>query len=125
MQVAYVFDFVEVKEEDSENSAQVQNPEGEGVVRVKLPRDDEFIGVVVNRLGGNKMEVKCSDGKTRNSRVPGRFRRRFWLRPGDFVIVKLWEFDKDKADIIHQYRKGPQVDKLRKMGKLDNLKDEF
>jgi len=119
-------DFEEIIEEDSNgNAVEGQSQEGEGPVRVRLPRDGEHIGKVVQRLGGNKMDVMCDDGKNRNSRVPGRFRRKFWLRPGDFVIVKGWEFDDSKADIIHQYRKGPQVDKLRKIGKLDNLKDSF
>ena len=116
-------DFEEVVEEGAEE--QVSEGQLEGPVRVKLPGKGEHIGKVVQRLGGNKMDIKCSDGKNRNSRVPGRFKRRFWLRPGDFVIVKPWEFDDSKADIIHQYRKGPQVDRLKKMGKLDNLKDEF
>ncbi|MAG37793.1 translation initiation factor IF-1A [Candidatus Pacearchaeota archaeon] len=116
-------DFQEVKEEGQE---EIPQGEGEGIVRVRLPRGErEFIGVVVQRLGGNKMEIKCTDGKTRNSRVPGRFKRRFWLRPGDYVIVEVWELDDSKADIIHQYRKGPQVDKLKKMGKVEGLKEEF
>ena len=116
-------DFQEVKEEEPANS-QVEQ-EQEGGFRIKLPRKGEFIGKVIQRLGGNRMEVKCTDGKTRNSRVPGRFKRRFWLRPGDFVIVKPWEFDDDKADVIFQYRKGPAVSQLKKRGLLDNLKDEF
>jgi translation initiation factor 1A len=116
-------DFEEIKEEGEGEGQQEQGLDGP--VRVRLPREGEHIGKVVQRLGGNKMDVMCDDGKNRNSRVPGRFKRRFWLRPGDFVIVKPWEFDDSKSDIIHQYRKGPQVDRLRKMGKLDSLKDEF
>ena len=100
------------------------NQEGEGPIRVKMPRDGELIGVVVQRLGGNKMDIKATDGKSRNSRVPGRFRRKFWLRPGDFVIIMPWESDDDKADIIFQYR-GGQVNQLKKRGLVDGLKDDF
>ena len=117
-------DFQEIREE-TESEQEQEGQEYEGPVRVKLPHKGEFIGKVIQRLGGNKMEVKCNDGKTRNSRVPGRFRRKFWLRPGDFVIVKPWEFDDDKADIIFQYRKGPAVSQLKRKGLLDNLQDEF
>jgi len=116
-------DFTEVKEEGQEESQGEQEQE-EGV-RVKMPREGEFIGLVVQRLGGNRMEVKCTDGKTRNARVPGRFKRKFWLRPGDYVLVKPWEFDDNKADIIFQYRKGTAVEQLKRRGLLKDLRDGF
>lgn len=112
-------DFEEVVEEGSENQ------EGEQVsTRVRLPKGKELIGKIIQRLGGNRMEVLSTDGKTRNSRVPGRYRRRMWLRPGDFVIILPWEDNDDKADIIFQYRKN-QAYQLKKKGFVDSLKDEF
>ncbi len=118
-------DFEEVKEEDSGKKPVVaEQGEQEVSARVKLPHKGELIGVVVQRLGGNKMEVKATDGKTRNSRVPGRFKRRMWLRPGNFVIIAPWESDDSKADIIYQYR-GNQINQLRRRGLLDRLREEF
>lgn len=114
-------------EEDSDNSKTPQNQENQNPdapTRVKLPGKGEFLGKVIQRLGGNRMDVLCTDGKTRNSRVPGRYRRRMWLRPGNFVIVQPWEFDDNKADIVFQYR-GPSINQLQKKGLLDNLKDDF
>ena len=70
------------------------------------------------------MEVKCTDGKTRNCRVPGRFSRSMWLRPKDIVLIKPWEFDDCKADVIFKYD-GNAANQLRKRGLLANLKDEF
>jgi translation initiation factor 1A len=133
-------DFKEVKEEEKPAVAKPgvqgkkpakkqgkkpwQKQGEEAPSRVRLPRGREVIGMVVQRYGGNKMEVRGSDGKTRNGRVPGRYKRRMWLRPGDFVIIEPWEDDDEKADIVFQYR-GGQVNQLRKRGLLEGLQNEF
>src|SRR3990167_9286057 len=77
--------------------------ESEKLTRVRLPRGEEIIGIVEQRLGGNKMMVSCFDGKNRNCRVPGRLRRKLWLRPGDVVIVEPWELDKNRGDVLFKY----------------------
>lgn len=100
-----------------------ENPE-EIITRVKLPRNGEVIGVIEQRLGGNKMLVNCLDGKSRNCRVPGRLRRALWLRPGDVVIIELWELDKDKGDVIFKYRPN-QIEWLKEKGYLKKDKTEF
>jgi len=75
----------------------------EGPLRVKLPRENQVIGIIEQRLGGNKMMISCTDKKSRNCRVPGRLRRKLWLRPRDVVIVEPWEFDKERGDVIFKY----------------------
>lgn len=115
-------DFEEVKEEGEE----IQTVDEQGMpTRVRTPRKGELIGVIVQRLGGNRMEVLCSDGKTRNCRVPGRFKRSMWLRPKDFVLVQPWPDNDDKADVIFHYKNQGALNQLRKRGFLDNLKIEF
>lgn len=101
------------------------NEENEEIVtRVKLPHGEETIGIVESRLGGNKMMVRCLDGKNRNCRIPGRLKRKLWLRPNDIVIVEPWEFDKDKGDIIFKYRPN-QVEWLKRNGYLEKENVEF
>ncbi len=100
-----------------------QNQE-EKTFHVRLPRGEELIGVIEQRLGGNKMMVNCSDGKSRNCRVPGRLRRKLWLRPDDVVIIQPWELDKNKGDVIFKYRPN-QVAWLRKKGYLKQETSEF
>ena len=101
------------------------NANGEQIIsRAPLPRGEEMIGVVEQRLGGNKMFVACLDGKTRNCRVPGRLKRKLWLRPGDVVIVEPWELDKNKGDIILKYKPN-QIEWLKKKGYLSAEKSEF
>lgn len=100
------------------------NQEEQVVTRVRLPRGEETIGIIEQRLGGNKMLVNCLDGKTRNCRVPGRLKRELWLRPGDVVIVEPWELDKNKGDIIFKYRPN-QVEWLKNKGYLKKDTLEF
>ena len=101
-----------------------ENPEQEKITRVRLPRKNQVLGIIEQRLGGNKMEVSCLDGKTRNCRVPGRLKRYLWLRPGDVVIVEPWELENNKADVLFKYRRN-QVAWLRKNGYLEQEKEEF
>jgi translation initiation factor 1A len=91
---------------------------------VKLPRGKESLGIIEQRLGGNKMMVDCLDGKTRNCRVPGRLKRKLWLRPNDIVIIEPWELDDNKGDVLFKYRPN-QVAWLRKNGYLQKEKTEF
>lgn len=102
----------------------IEENENLPVSRAPLPRGEETIGIIEQRLGGNKMMVACLDGKTRNCRVPGRLKRKLWLRPGDVVIVKPWELDKDKGDIILKYKPN-QVEWLKKNKYLETEKSEF
>jgi len=118
-------DFEEILDEhEKESGEHPQNQEPEGFVRARIPRKDEVIGTIVQRYGGNRMEVLTTDGKTRNCRVPGKFKRQLWLRPKDIVLIKLWEFDKEKGDIIYKYRPN-EVTQLKKKGLLDQLTQEF
>jgi translation initiation factor 1A len=94
------------------------------VMRAKLPRGREIIGIIEQRLGGNKMMVNCLDGKQRNSRVPGRLKRKLWLRPNDVVLVEPWELDSNKADVVFKYPSS-QINWLRKNGYLKEEKNEF
>ena len=96
----------------------------EPVQRVRLPRGKEVLGVLEQRLGASRMLVKCFDGKTRTCRVPGRMKRRLWLREGDVVLVEPWEFQSDeKGDVIFKYT-PTAVDVLKRRG-LIKIEEEF
>ena len=75
------------------------------VTRVKLPRDDEVLGLVSGIMGGSRMMVSCKDGKERLCRIPGRLKNKIWVREGDVVIIKPWEIEGDKkGDVVWRYR---------------------
>jgi len=94
------------------------------ITRIKLPRGREVFGVVQQRLGGSRMEVRCLDGNSRICRIPGRLKRRLWVRAGDIVIVEAWEFGGDKkGDVVYKYTKA-QVAYLKRKGHLKQM-DEW
>ena len=98
--------------------------EEQKISRAPLPRGKESIGIIEQRLGGNKMMVACLDGKKRNCRVPGRLKRKLWLRPNDVVIVEPWELDFDKGDVIFKYRPN-QIEWLKQNGYLKTEENKF
>ncbi len=102
----------------------MEEQEEQKITRARLPRGREIIGIVEQRLGGNKIMVNCLDGKSRNCRVPGRLKRKLWLRPEDVVIIEPWEFDADKGDVIFKYSLN-QISWLKKNGYLETEKTEF
>jgi len=99
-------------------------PEGEIKIRIRFPRNGEIVGKVDQRVGGNRMIVNCTDGKARNCRIPGRLRRALWIREGDYVIVKPWEFDNDKADVLFKYNKNA-IGKVRENKLLEGIEEGF
>ena len=115
-------DFEEIVDENP--NAQEETPTEEGFVRARMPRKGELIGTIIQRYGGNRMEVRTTDGKTRNCRVPGKYKRQLWLRPKDIILIKLWEFDPAKGDVIYKYKPN-EITQLKKKGMLENLEMEF
>lgn len=113
-------EFKDINEDPQEGS----KSEGQQFTRVRLPRGTEVLGIIEQRLGGNKMSVNCLDGKTRNCRVPGRLRRKLWLRPEDIVIIEPWELDNIRGDVIFKYRPN-QVAWLKQNGHLKTEATEF
>lgn len=68
-------------------------------------------------LGANRVKVRCMDGKVRIGRIPGKMKKRIWIREGDIVIIVPWDFENGKADVIWRYTR-PQVDWLERKGYL-------
>jgi len=89
-------------------------------IRVKIPRGRQSLGIVEQRLGSSRMRVNCLDGITRICRIPGRLKRKLWVREGDIVLVEPWELKKETGDIIYKYRKV-QIDWLKNKGYLKKL----
>ena len=72
--------------------------------RLVMPRGNEVIGVVTKALGASKFAVLCSDNRERVCAIPGRFRRNFWIKERDMVLVKPWIVQGDeKGDVIYRY----------------------
>lgn len=100
-----------------------QEQEEHDLSRVRAPRGREVLGRLEQRNGASRCTVRCLDGKTRICRIPGRLKRKLWVRENDIVLVEPWEFEGDqKGDIIFKY-KPVQMHWLQKNGHLERLAD--
>lgn len=69
------------------------------------PKEKEMFGIAEQLLGGSRIKVICADGKSRMARIPGRLKKRMWIREGDLVILRPWDFQDEKSDIVWRYTK--------------------
>lgn len=83
----------------------------EEYIRLKLPdkNNNEMFAIADRLMGGSRINVVCADGKSRMARIPGRMKRKQRVRAGDLVIVKPWDIQDDKADIIFRYRRTQAI----------------
>lgn len=87
-------------------------------IRIRKPRQGEVLGIVEALMGSNKLQVRCQDEKIRLCRIPGKMRKRVWIREGDIVLIKPWDIQGDRsADIVVKYN-PTQASWLRKKGFL-------
>ena len=87
-------------------------------------RVNEMFALAQQLLGGRRVTVLCEDGETRMARIPGKMRRRQWVREGDLIIVWPWDFQDSKADVKHRYTKT-QAMYLSRKGVLPDDVDMF
>ncbi|GAB6148158.1 translation initiation factor aIF-1A [Stetteria hydrogenophila] len=87
---------------------------------IPLPSEEEgtMICVVLRNLGGGFLEVKCTDGEVYKARIPGKMRRRTWIREGDVVLFLPWGTRDMKGEVVYRYVKS-EVKKLIEEGVLD------
>ncbi len=96
----------------------------EEIIRVRVPRNDETIGLVTALLGGGRVEAKCDDGFTRICRIPGKIKRRLWIKPGNLILVKPWSVQKEeRADVLWLYSRA-QAHWLKRKGFVKNISPE-
>jgi translation initiation factor 1A len=98
--------------------------EEEEYIKLQLPKKGELFGIADQLLGGSRIKVICADGKSRLTRIPGKLKKKLWIRTGDLVIVKPWEFQNDKADIIWRYTRTQAIH-LSKKGLLPKTVNIF
>ena len=95
-------------------------PPGFPEERIRTPRrhEGEMYAIVIEQKGGSRMTVQCEDGKPRLARIPGRVRRKLWIKAGDYLVIKPWEVQGDeKCDLEFRYTLS-QADSLKRRGLL-------
>jgi len=98
----------------------------EDVSRVRLPniKEGEMFGIADQLLGASKIKVMCEDGQSRVGRIPGKIKKRMWIREGDLLIVAIWDFEPTKCDVRFRYTKTQAVN-LSKRNKIPKNLDIF
>jgi len=73
--------------------------------RLPLPnrKNHELFAIADQLLGGSRIHVICEDKKSRMARIPGKMKRKARVRAGDLLIIKPWDIQNDKADIVFRY----------------------
>jgi len=91
------------------------------IARIRLPKEGEVLGIVETMVGGDRMKVICDDGKERICRIPGKLRKKVWIKEGDLILVMPWKVQEDKrGDVIFRYT-PTQASWLKKNGYIKNL----
>lgn len=86
------------------------------ISRIRTPRHGEVFGTVEMMLGGDKLRVRCEDGNTRICRIPGRLRKRVWIKAGDLILVEPWKVQtNERGDVGFRYT-STQANWLRRKG---------
>lgn len=111
------------RQASSSGSVNTETQLQQEIARVKLPRGNQVIGILEQRLGGSRMRVRCMDGKIRICRVPGRLKKGLWVREGDVLLIEPWELGgEDKGDVVFKYTRNQGV-WLRDKGYLKDSED--
>ena len=112
------------KGKKSKKGNQEQNTEAN--LRVTLPYKPkgEMFAVAETFQGGSRLQLICEDGERRMGRIPGKLRRRMWVRENDLLIVVPWSFQDSKADVKFRYT-PTQTSNLKRLGKIPEILDIY
>ena len=84
---------------------------------VRKNDDLQEYALVTKALGNRRMMVKLMSAVEVIAVIPGRIRRRNFIKPDDIVLVSLREFQRDRVDILHKYS-SQEGKKLYKLGEI-------
>ena len=66
----------------------------------------KFGGEYLSKPNQNQQQEYRRVRTPRSGEIPGKMKKRIWIREGDIILVKPWEFQSDeKADVIWRYTK--------------------
>lgn len=91
------------------------------IARIKIPKQGEILGLAIQMLGAGRIRVESEDGLTRICRIPGKLRKRVWIKLGDLVMIEPWKVQSDeRADIVWRYTRT-QANWLKRKGYIKKL----
>ncbi len=94
------------------------------ISRIRIPKPNEVLGIVEQMLGGDRLKVLCDDGNSRIVRIPGKLRKRVWIKPGDLVLIEPWKVQgNERGDVIFKYT-PTQANWLKRKNYIKNISIE-
>nr|QBK88744.1 MAG: translation initiation factor [Mimivirus LCMiAC01] len=87
--------------------------------------DNQVYAIVLKKMGGSRLQVKCSDGgKVRSAVIPGKFRKRIWINPGDILLCNIVIMGtRTNSCYIELKYDEESVSRLKRNGELDFIGD--
>jgi translation initiation factor 1A len=58
---------------------------------------------VKKKLGGNRLDVECTDEVKRQAIIPGSFLRRVWINANDVVLLQVNDLNPKEGFILYKY----------------------
>jgi len=77
--------------------------------------------VMTKMLGDRRIMVKLPDGSEMLAIIPGRFRKRCWMKAGDVLLASYREFQDNKLDICYKY----DTDEARQLARYQEIPSFF
>lgn len=91
------------------------------IARIRIPRSGEILGLAVEMVGASRIRVECEDGFNRLCRIPGKLKKRVWIKLGDLVMIEPWKVQSnERADIVWRYTRT-QANWLKRKGYVKKL----
>ncbi len=83
--------------------------------------DMQEYGIMTKMLGDRRIMVMLVDKTEIMAIIPGKFRKRCWMKAGDTLIVSRRDFQESKWDVCYKYNE----DEVRVMVRKDELPSFF
>lgn len=79
-------------------------------IRVRMPRKGEILGIVRANLSGSRFDIKCIDGNDRICRIPGKYKKKVWVKVNGLVLITPWVVQSnERGDIVWTYTKAQEA----------------
>jgi len=88
--------------------------------------ENQTYAKVIKGTGDRGLLVECEDGKQRRAVIPGKFRKRVWIRKDDIILVTIDAFGNGREDtclVEHKYN-AYEIRDLQ-MNNLISFKDSY
>lgn len=86
-----------------------------------LAGDLEEYGKIIKLLGDRRVRLLLTDNSEILGHIPGRFRKKVWMKLNDIVLVSRRDFQTNKTDILHKYTES----ECRKLYKQTEIPESF